>query len=191
MKSRSKSVRISRKTSAEFKRPVRSFSITTGELLWASNQLHTAFSTIFSLLVARENLAIGYAVWHVAQSDSVQRLMLAAAVEVRFPKNSRMRTSLIWAKERADKLATIRNDAAHMATAFQTDSNPFKLVAADIGNPPNRQKRLANRPNLQRAFRLARGDLVQLSGFVYALLFRVVTPEANHPWPKKPILKSV
>jgi hypothetical protein len=191
MKSRAKAVRISRRTSTEFKRPVRSFSIATGELLWASNQLHMGFASVFALLVARENLAVGFSIWHVAPSDSVQRQMLAALVEVRFQKGSKMRTSLIWAKECADKLATIRNDAAHMATAFRTDSDPFKLVVADIGNAPNRTKRLTKSPNLQRTFRLAKGDLIQLSGYVYALFFRITVPTANYPWPKKPNLKSV
>lgn len=191
MQRSAKAIRVPRRISADIKRPVRSFSVATGELLWAANQLHTAFSSIFSMLVARDNLAVGFAIWHVAPADNVQRQMLAALLDVRLEKRSRMHASLLWAKEKADKLATIRNDAAHMSTAFRTDSDPFQLVANFIGNTPTRSRRLNTTPDLLRTFRLAKGDFVQLSGFVYALFFRMVAPQANHPWPKKPRLKSI
>lgn len=186
-----KSRRIPRRLGPDIKRPVRSFSIATGELLWASNQLHGAFAALFSMLVSKENLAVGLSIWHVAQSDNVQRQMLAALIDVKFRKKSKMHTHLTWAKEKADRLATIRNDAAHMSTAFRTDSNPWLIVANSIGNTPTRTRRLDGKPNLLRHFRMAKADLVQLSGFVYALFFRIAVPDANHPWPRRPILQSV
>jgi hypothetical protein len=188
---RAKARRVPRRISADIKRPVRSFSIATGELLWASNQLHTAFSVVFAVLVSRENLAIGSSIWHVAPSESVQRQMLAALVDVKFKKKSKMHAQLTWAKNKADKLATIRNDAAHMSTAFRTDSKRWELVANSIGNTPTRARRLDALSDLQLHFRIARADLVQLSGFVYALFFRMVSPDANDPWPRKPALQSV
>lgn len=186
-----KVTRISRRLAPDFKRPVRSFSIATGELLWASNQLHSAFATLFAALVSKENLAVGLSIWHVAPSDNVQRQMLAAVVDVKFQKNSKMHAHLAWAKEKADKLATIRNDAAHMSTAFRTDSKPWLLVSNSIGNTPTRTRRLDGKTDLLRHFRTAKADLVQLSGFVYALFFRMVGPAAIHPWPRRPTLQSV
>jgi hypothetical protein len=188
---RVKARRIPRRLSIDVKRPVRSFSVATGELLWASNQLHTAFAVVFAVLVARENPAIGFSIWHAAPSDAVQRQMLAAVTDVKFTKKSKMHAQLIWAKGMADKLAVIRNDAAHMSTAFRTDSRPWLLVANAIGNSPTRSRRLDALADLQRHLRLAKSDLVQLSGFVYALFFRIVTPDANHSWPEKPVLRAV
>jgi len=175
---------------ARIRRPVRSFSIATGELLWASNQLHTAFAVVFSVLVSKKNLAVGQSIWHAVQSDSTQRNMLAEVAKVALGNQKRMHALLLWAKKKADSLATIRNDAAHMSTAFRTDNDLWALVANAIGNPPSRAVRLESRPDLLRYFRSAKSDLVQLSGFVYALLFRMIVPDANHPWPRRPVLKA-
>jgi len=188
---RVKARRIPRRLSNDIKRPVRSFSIATGELLWASNQLHTAFAVVFAVLVSKDDPGIGFSIWHTVPSDSVQRQLLAAVADVKFKKNSKMHAHLTWAKEKADKLATIRNDAAHMSTAFRTDGSPWLLVADAVGNSPTRSRRLEGLSDLQRHFRTAKSDLVQLSGFVYALFFRIVTPAASHPWPKKPALRAV
>lgn len=187
---RNKRVRVPRKIPPEIKGPVRSFAVAIGELLWASSQTHAAFANVFSVLVAKENLNIGFSIWHVVQSDNIQRQMLAALVDAKFSENSKMYTSLIWAKKKADDLAEMRNDAAHMATAFRTDSVPFKLEASPIGNAPNRVTRLAKKPDLKRQFRTAKSDLVQLSGYVNALFFLLAFPDGQYPWPKRPDLKA-
>ena len=166
-----KSVRVPRRISPEIKSPVRSLSLATGELLWASNQAHAAFCNIFALLVAKENLNVGFAIWHAVQADNTQRQMLVALVEARLSEKSRMRKSLTWAKEKADKLATLRNDAAHMASAFRTDSTPYKLVPSPIGNAPTRAERLKAVSDLTSYFRSVKGDLVQLAGYINALFF--------------------
>lgn len=190
MATRTKAVRVPRKIPPVIKGPVRSYAVAIGELIWASSQTHTAFANVFAVLVTKENLNIGFSIWHAAQSDSVQRQMLAALVDAKFSKNSRMHTSLLWAKKMADELAKIRNDAAHMATAFRTDSVPFKLVVSAIGNAPNRVTRLAATPDLNRRFRIVKNDLVQLAGYVNALFFRLVSPDGLYPWPKMPALQA-
>jgi hypothetical protein len=137
-----------------------------------------------------QNLNIGLSIWHVAPSDNVQRQMLAAVVDVKFKHDQRMRSYLLWAKNAADRLATIRNDAAHVSTAFRTDREPFGVVASAMGNSPNREQRLSKLPNLQRHFRTAKADLVQLSGFLYALLLRMLDRQ-THPWPRRRAMRSV
>lgn len=170
---------------------MRSYAVAIGELLWASSQTHTAFASVFAVLVAKENLNIGFSIWHAVQSDNVQRQMLAALVDAKFSKKSRMHASLLWAKNMADKLAEKRNDAAHMATAFRTDSVPFKLGVSPIGNAPNRVKRLAATPDLNQQFRTVKNDLVQLAGYVNALFFRLAFPDGPYPWPKMPALQAI
>lgn len=191
MATQTKSIRLSRRIAQDFKAPVRSFAVAIGELLWASSQTHAAFANVFAVLVAKENLNIGFSIWHAVQADNTQRQMLAALVEAKFGKSSRMYMNLRWAKQMADKLAESRNDAAHMATAFRTDSAPFTLLASPIGNAPNRAKRLAGTPDLNRHFRAVKGDLVQLAGFVNTLFFRLVQPDGTRPWPKRPALQTI
>lgn len=186
-----KAVRIPRRVSPDIKSPVRSLALATGELLWASSQTHTAFCNVFALLVAKENLNVGYAIWHAVQADSSQRQMLAALIDARLPKTSRVTKSLLWAKEKADKLATLRNDAAHMASAFQTDSKPYRLVPNPLGNAPNRTERLKGVSDLITHFRAVKGDLIQLAGYVHALFFKIALPSGPYPWPRRPTMKSL
>ena len=191
MAARPKAIRVPRRVPPEIKSPVRSLALATGELLWASSQAHTAFCNVFALLVAKDNLNVGFAIWHTVQADSTQRQMLAALVDARLPTPSRMNKSLLWAKEKADKLATLRNDAAHLASAFRTDSDPYKLVPNPFGNPPTRTERLKNISDLVAHFRTVKGDLVQLSGYINALFFKLVQPSGPYPWPRRPSLKSL
>ncbi len=78
-----------------------------------------------------------------------------------------------------------------MASAFRTDSKPYRLVADVIGNPPNRAERLKEVANLTTHFRAVKGDLVQLAGYINALLFKLALPDGPYLWPKRPSMLSL
>lgn len=190
MVTRTKSVRISRKISPVIRRPIRSFALATGELLWASNDAHAAFAMVFVVLVSKQNMNVGWSIWNTLRSDSTQRQIFAAAVESTLGMAPRMRNGLLWAKEQADRLAEIRNDAAPMATAFRTDGVAYELQISPVGNPQGGVRRLERISDLNKRFRTAKSDLVQLAGFVRSLMFRLVVPDGTYPWPRRPLLPA-
>lgn len=158
--------------------------------MWASNFSHVAFSNVFASLISKQDLDIGYSVWHTIQGDKGQREAMAAAAKATLPANSRILRNLLWAKKKADDLATIRNDAAHMATAWSVGAKPFELIANPVNNPRARLDRLQKTADIRRSFGIAKGDLYQLGAYVHDLFCHVAFPDDADPMPRRPVLKA-
>lgn len=83
----------------------------TAEALWAWNRLNSQPFDIFVSLVGKGEDAqnIGYAIWHMFQSDKNQREMLLAVAEASLPSRSKKLKQLKWLIKMTNKIAPYRN----------------------------------------------------------------------------------
>lgn len=171
-----------------WRRPVRSYAITVGELIWASNFAHASFGNLFAILIAPKNLDVGYAIWYSMQTDKGQLEALSASASKALPTKSRLLKGILWAKKAADDLAVFRNDAAHASTAFTTRTKPFELTQNPVNNTQSRLARLGKQNDLPKTFRVAKSDLFQLGFYVHELFCFVAYPEPRALFPRRPKL---
>lgn len=187
-----KAVTISRRTPNEMKAPLRQYAAAVGELVWASNSTHTEFAILFCHVATPNHFAVGRAIWLSSRTDSGQIEMLHAAAKASDASerlSPRMLANILWATNKAKKLAEWRNDAVHSSTVFLTKKNPVKVVPFEIGMLPARYKRLERTPDLKRQFRLVKNDLVQLSVYVRSLWTAIEFPGVYGPLPRRPRLR--
>lgn len=178
-----------RRLPKQFEIPMKEFATQIGEVVWAWNYCHAAFGDLFSVLVSRQNLMTGNAIWHTSQNDTAQRNFLLAAAQVTLAKSPRMFARIEWAKQSADSLSTIRNDVIHLATAFSGPPSDLSLVPSVIATAPKRLRRLENR-NLDEMQFLLKGDLIALAGYVRLVSGEITFPE-QYSLPKRPRLLSI
>lgn len=178
-----------RRIEKEFQEAADEFAEPVGRTIWAWNYCHAAFLRLFTLTATPQNMLIGYAMWHTLKSDAAQRELLIAAAEVAFAKNYKILRRIDWAKRAGDSLSTIRNDAAHLATAWRTLPNP-KIVPDPISTAPKRMRRVRAYEDLQKKLTLLQGDLIALCHFLSALSTVIAFPNL-YPLPRRPKLRSI
>jgi hypothetical protein len=171
-----------------WRKPIRTYAITVGEVIWASNFAHASFGDLFAILVAPSNLDIGYSIWHSMQSDKGQLEALSAAANSALSIKPRMLKAIQWAKQAADDLAVFRNDAAHASTAFTTRTKAFEVIPNPINNTRTRLARLEKQTDIPKVFRIAKSDLFQLGLYVNDLFCFLAFPELRARMPKRPRL---
>lgn len=183
-----KQITPSRRLEKKHQNAADEFSGYVGKTIWSWNYSHAAFAHIFALTVNRSNLAIGHAMWHTMQSDASQRDLLMAAAEIAYSKNKTILRRLVWSKRVADKLATVRNDAAHIATAWTVGEDP-KIVLSSVATAPKRFRRVTGYKSFETQLDLLCGDLIALSHFMYALGSVIAFP-MHYPLPRRPKILS-
>ncbi|MEO7862201.1 MAG: hypothetical protein ABIU05_17580 [Nitrospirales bacterium] len=122
--------------------PIRAYATVIGEIVWASNFAHGAFEILFSHVATHDNYQIGRAIWHAATSDSGQLQMLRAAATASTRLSELMRTRILWAVDRAQKLGELRNDAVHSATIVLVKNGQVTMAPSDIGTKPSRSEKM-------------------------------------------------
>lgn len=181
--------RTSRRLSKNLETPVKEFSALVGDVMWAWNYSHAAFSRLFAILISPANLQVGFAMWHTLHNDRTQRELLWAAAQVVLAKNRKMLNRVEWAKRRADALSTTRNDAAHLATAFAVHLSEPQVVLDVLSTAPKRVRRLENR-DLNKTFITLYGDLLAMSSYVSVLGAEIAFP-GHYSLPRRPKLLSI
>ena len=166
------------------------FATPVGEVMWAWNYCHSNFASLFCIIITPHNLAVGHAIWHSLQSDHIQRAQLISAARIVLSKNKPMLRRIEWAIRSADSLSTIRNDAAHVSTAFSTHLPVPIVVPSPSGTAPSRLRRLREHRDLQKRFETLRGDLIALSGYVALLSAEIAFP-GHYTLPQRPILQCI
>lgn len=180
----------SRRAPSHTRVAVRMYAKTVGELLWSANAAQSSFHDLFSVLVDRAQLDAGSAIWFTIQTDKAQLQALLALVKVRFSLNSRIFQNINWAVSAAEKLAGIRNDAAHMAMSPGIGPRGAVLLPNPLGNPPTRLNRREDEDFLT-TFGQAKGDYVQLQRYVHDVFCHLAYPTGSYPLPLRPRLQSV
>ena len=178
-----------RRLPKQFEAATKEFADQVGAVIWAWNYCHAAFCDLFGVLVNRQNLMIGYAIWHTSQSDTAQRELLFSVAKFTLAKRPRLLARVEWAKRSADSLSTIRNDAAHTATMFSGRLSAPSLVPSIFATAPKRLRRLEHRDLNEMCF-LLKGDLIALGGYVRLLGAESAFP-GHYPLQKRPKLLSI
>lgn len=184
------SQRPRRRTPSAWRRPVGAYAKAVGELLWTANRAQASFADLFAVLVDPNQLDAGLAIWFSMQTDSAQVKALEALLRVRTTPTTRLWRSAHWAVAAAKKLAEIRNDAAHMATAPTTHSRGVAFIPNPIGNPAARLQRRSGTDFLS-LFERAKGDYIQVQQYVHDIFCHLAYPNERYPLPLRPRLLSV
>ncbi len=171
--------------------PIRAYATVIGEVVWASNFAHGAFEILFSHVTTHDNYQIGRAIWHTATSDSGQLQMLRAAATASTRLSGLMRTRILWAVDRAQKLGEFRNDAVHSATIVLVKNGQMTMVPSDIGTKPSRSEKLRREDDLKKKFRAVKGDILRLGQYVHSLWPHLAGFDLLPPLPRKPQLRSL
>lgn len=179
-----------RRVPSAWRGSARKYAIAVGELLWAANRAQASFADLFSTLVDATNLDAGLAIWLSIQTDKGQFTALQALLKARLAPTSRLYRSIQWAVAATEKLAEIRNDAAHMATSPTSSGNGVTFVPNPIGNTPTRLHRRSNTDFLG-LFAQAKGDYIQVQQYVHEVFCHLAYPTERYPLPLRPKLKSV
>ena len=153
----------------------REYARLVGEVTMGWNSLHANFLLLFSILLHQEPSKVvvhamgtsalgegnlGPALWHSLTSDDAQRSLLIAVIRLRIA-DRRLRENMLWVLDRTGRLATYRNDAAHVYAWDQgTDRRP-NVAASPLFGPPKRVARLIA-VGTRRLYRALGVDLRQL-----------------------------
>ena len=178
-----------RRLPKQFEAATKEFADQVGAVIWAWNYCHAAFCDLFGILVNRQNLMIGYALWHTSQSDTAQREFLLSVAKITLAKRPRLLTRVAWAKRSADSLSTVRNDVTHTATVFSGKPSDLSLMPSISATAPKRLRRLEHRDLNEMCF-LLKGDLIALGGYVRLLGAESAFP-GRYTLPKRPRLLSI
>ena len=170
--------------------PLRRYAIAVGELLWASNRAQASFADLFSVLVDATKLEIGLAIWLSIQTDKGQITALRALVATLNSPRTRLHQNIAWAVAASEKLAEIRNDAAHMATSPTMTIKGIEFIPNPVGNAPTRLKRRSGTDFIEILSR-AKGDYIQVQQYVHDIFCHLAYPNPNYPLPLRPRLLSV
>ena len=169
------------------------FTALVGEVTYASNGLHQAFFLLFKFIFEDEQEEMVEEIWHSLRSDDIQRTVLKAAARHSADLGPRRRGALIWAIDRAGKLAEFRNDAIHTLFEYQGDNKgSFTIYPSDWSATPRRVEKL-NRVGYEKLFKLLIGDLYALTAYVgYIADTFIETPSwTPEPLPSRPLLQSI
>jgi hypothetical protein len=154
-------------------------TIAQGELICAASLLHDGFFKVFLTALALErpdefaakirfyNHAL--ALWHITQSDAVQREMALQAITT-VPtqlKIGKAIKALKWSKKIADTLSSYRNILAHTPVTFRFRAPERKFVPSFGGHSTKvvHSRRLELIDGL-RFWQALRDDLLKLSAYV-------------------------
>lgn len=179
-----------RRTPSAWRPAIRRYAHAVGELLWAANRVQASFCDLFSVLVDPEDLEAGIAIWFSIQTDRAQLAALQSLLKVRSQSASRLHRSAQWAIAAVEKLAEIRNDAAHMATSPTMGKDGITFIPNVLGNPSSRLQR-RSKTDFLKLFVQAKGDYVQVQQFVHDIFCHVAYPSAAYPLPLRPKLMTV
>lgn len=188
---KSKPIRTPRRIMPKVRRAVGPFAKSVGELVWAYNTAHARLAGFFTVIVQRDNLQMGRAIWLALKMDGAQHDVLIAALESAKPKSqlmSRIVKNVLWATKKVNKLAKLRNDAVHMATGLNTSHPQWEIVVDQTATSSARSARLLAMKDMKRTFRLARSDLLQLAGYVTVHAIAMEYHKELFPLPRRPRL---
>lgn len=162
-------IKVTRRLSPKARRALRPFAKSVGELVWAYNLAHSRLAWFFNSMFRETDINIGRVMWLSLKMDHLQRELLIAALEAIIPASPierRMLKDVLWAANKIDKLAGLRNDAVHMVTRIDTQHPQWEILVESTFTAAKRAARLQAMKDMNKAFRHARTDLLQLTSYV-------------------------
>lgn len=195
-KKKGRAPEITRSMPDDLRRPLAQHAAIVGQVVWASNHLHTYFLLIFRWTIGDDETA--NAIWHAQKNDKPQLELLAAALKAtkRTDFTPTQKERITWAIKCAFKLAEHRNDLIHlpMSLASSYDSRGRRrtiLLPSLVATPPARLGRVTL-PTWRQSLKLVRGDLYSLAKYISLVWLRLADhPLGRSPLPRRPRLRSI
>jgi hypothetical protein len=176
---------------------LRPYALAVGQVALAWNDLYEIMAQLFCTLSGGGWVSKHLAVWHSQTMDRPKRELLRATVEyltadeeARFPK---MRESVIWIADEAQRLEDARNNTVHLPlvllrggaltqAARERGIKVPDVMVHTLNNHP-RAKRMLQK-NLLGEFRRCRAKILALRDFTYNVDRALCA--AHAPWPDIP-----
>jgi hypothetical protein len=160
---------------------IEAYCVAVGLVVYEWNDLHEQLARLFAL-VREGDRQESLTKWYASRSDTRQREKLRSAVAEttsgRWKNSPRAPDDLKWLLDRADKLASDRNNAIHAPCSLylRGDGSSEVMAAVRSANAGNRRAK-----NLEgKAF------LSSFTGAPHMRCVLVSSPECSHPrWPPR------
>jgi hypothetical protein len=132
--------------------------------------------------------------WFAIRSDTRQREKLRCAIiemPDRWKKSPRALDDLKWLLDRADKLASDRNDAirAPCSLYLRRDGSSEVMAAVRSANGGNRRTKNLEGKDILTEFHWCAAYALRLGQFAEMLAPAMASPD-NYEWPKRPKIPS-
>jgi hypothetical protein len=166
----------------------RSHAMVVGELVWASNYCLWTFSMLYGSLFAPDDMKIAKRTWRGTRGDQAQLNLVEHAVRGNKRLNRRKAAAVLWALDKARKLAEQRNDAVHVFVEVRRTGKPTVRPSPHT-IIEKRFAKLSAITDLTRHFGTVRDDFIRIADYVEILW---LYSEGTHldPLPSRPRLRT-
>ncbi len=173
---------------------IEAYCVAVGVVVYEWNDLHEKLARLFALVRGgdtREALTA----WYAGRSDTRQREMLRCAITEttsgRWKTSSRVPDDLKWLLDRADRLASDRNNAIHTPCSLylRGDGSSEVMAAVRSANAGNRHAKNLEGKNLLIEFHWCAAYAVRLGQFAGMLAPAMASPD-HYEWPERPKIPS-
>jgi hypothetical protein len=178
----------------ETREAIEAYCVAVGLVVYEWNDLHEKLARLFALIREgdkRESLKE----WYAIRSDTRQREKLRCAITEtapdRWEKSPRAPDDLKWLLNRADKLASDRNNAIRTPCSLylRGDGSSEVMAAVRSANARNRRAKNLEGEDLLIEFHWCAAYAVRLGQFAGMLAPAMASPD-HYEWPVRPKIPS-
>jgi hypothetical protein len=173
---------------------IEAYCVAVGLVVYEWNDLHEKLARLFAVVREGDRQEI-LTEWYAIRSDTRQReklwCVIAEMTPDRWKKSPRAPDDLKWLLDRADKLASDRNDAIHAPCSLylRGDGSSEVMAAVRSANGGNRRAKNLEGKDLLTEFHWCAAYAVRLGPFAGMLAPAMASPD-NYEWPERPKIPS-
>jgi hypothetical protein len=174
----------------ETREAIEAYCVAVGLVVHEWNDLHEKLARLFAL-VREGNRQETLTEWYAIRSDARQREKLRCAMTEttsdRWKRSPRVPDDLKWLLDRADKLASDRNNAIHAPCSLylRGDGSSEVMAAVRSANAGNRRAKNLEGKDLLIEFHWCAAYAVRLGQFAGMLAPAMASPDL-YEWPARP-----
>ena len=178
----------------ETREAIEAYCVAVGLVVYEWNDLHEKLARLFAL-VREGDRQETLTEWYAIRSDTRQREKLRCAITEttsdRWKKSPRAPDDLKWLLDRADKLASDRNNAIHAPCSLylRGDGSSEVMAAVRSANAGNRRAKNLEGKDLLIEFHWCAAYAVRLGQFAGMLAPAMASPD-HYEWPARPKIPS-
>jgi hypothetical protein len=173
---------------------IEAYCVAVGLVVYEWNDLHEQLARLFAL-VREGDRQESLTEWYAIRSDARQREKLRSAMTEttpdRWKKSPRAPDDLKWLLDRADKLASDRNNAIHAPCSLylRGHGSPEVMGAVRSSNAGNRRAKNLEGKDLLIELHWCAAYAVRLGQFTGMLAPAMASPD-HYEWPERPKIPS-
>ena len=178
----------------ETREAIEAYCVAVGLVVYEWNDLHDKLARLFAL-VREGDRQETLTEWYAIRSDTRQREKLRCAMTEttsdRWKRSPRVPDDLKWLLDRADKLASDRNNAIHAPCSLylRGDGSSEVMAAVRSANAGNRRAKNLEGKDLLIEFHWCAAYAVRLGQFAGMLAPAMASPDL-YEWPARPKIPS-